>query len=144
MSGIVSPSLLGSGSSTHSSTSEEDSSSFHNALQDDVEQNVLAEPAHTTTTPQQHADFWFSDGSVVLLAQDTMFRVHKTFLSRHSIIFRDMFALPQPSSPSTSKAVESAVSLELAAEEAEGRAVVRLHDSAEDVASLLYALYDGP
>lgn len=144
MSGIVSPSLLGSGSSTHSSTSEEDSSSFHNALQDDLEQNAQTDPMPTSTAPRQHADFWFIDGSVVLLAQDMMFRVHKTFLSRHSVIFRDMFALPQPSSPLTSNASDPAVSVELAVDEAEGCAVVRLHDSAEDVASLLYALYDGP
>ena len=87
-------------------------------------------------TPKRHSDFWFSDGSVVLLAHDTLFRVHKTFLSRHSLVFRDMFTLPQPST--------SASTIVSSEDEIDGCPVVDLHDSPNDVSSLLYALYDGP
>ena len=46
------------------------------------------------TLAQRHDDLWLSDGSVVLAAEDTLFKVHKSQLSRHSVIFRDMFTLP--------------------------------------------------
>ncbi|EJD07217.1 uncharacterized protein FOMMEDRAFT_24647 [Fomitiporia mediterranea MF3/22] len=115
----------------------------------------------------RHSEFWFSDGSVVLLANDVLFRVHKSFLARHSLVFRDVFSLPQPSavleenlsptmgcSEKTSGSWTSLSTLpedllsDLAADNGEatldGCPVVPLHDSPDDVASLLYALYDGP
>jgi hypothetical protein len=84
----------------------------------------------------RHADLWFCDGSVILQADSTLFRVHKSQLSRHSAIFSDMFTLPQPPVMTTHAT--------LADETYEGCPVVELHDSAEDVANLLLALYDGP
>ncbi|KAH9973429.1 hypothetical protein BGW80DRAFT_1437193 [Lactifluus volemus] len=83
----------------------------------------------------KHADLWFCDGSVILQADSTLFRVHKSQLSRRSVIFSDMFTLPQP--VTTTHAT-------LADETYEGCPNVKLHDSAEDVANLLLALYDGP
>lgn len=79
----------------------------------------------------RHDDLWLSDGSVVLVAEDTLFKVHKSQLSRHSVVFRDMFAMPQ---------LEGAGRMETL----DGCDVVRLHDSAQDIESLLRALYDGP
>ncbi|KAH7101476.1 hypothetical protein BKA62DRAFT_743293 [Auriculariales sp. MPI-PUGE-AT-0066] len=76
---------------------------------------------------------WLSDGSVILATHDMLFRVHKSQLARHSVVFRDMFAMPAPvctSPPST--------------EPLEGCDVVHLHDAWQDVESLLHALYDGP
>jgi len=78
---------------------------------------------------RQHDDMWLSDGSVVLAAEDTLFKVHKSQLARHSVAFRDMFALSSPAR---------------AGERVDGCDVVRLHDSWQDVESLLRALYDGP
>src|ERR1700733_3943841 len=34
-----------------------------------------------------HPTFWFDDGSVVLRVQDHLFKVHRSFLSRHSSFF---------------------------------------------------------
>jgi hypothetical protein len=93
----------------------------------------------------RHADLWFSDGSVILKAEDTLFRVHISQLSRHSAFFRDLFSLPQPPhsgrnrslSTSSSKSVLDGTVLD-------GCPVVYLHDTAEDVGNLLTALYDGP
>jgi len=84
----------------------------------------------------KHADLWFCDGSVVLQAESVLFRVHKSQLSRRSVIFSDMFTLPQPPVITTHAT--------LADETYEGCPVIKLHDSAEDVANLLLALYDGP
>ncbi|PIL26295.1 hypothetical protein GSI_12051 [Ganoderma sinense ZZ0214-1] len=41
-------------------------------------------------------EFWFEDGSVVLIAQNVGFRVYKRLLAEHSPFFRDLFAIPQP------------------------------------------------
>ncbi|KAI0640936.1 hypothetical protein C8Q79DRAFT_920658 [Trametes meyenii] len=42
-------------------------------------------------------EFWFEDGSIVLVAQGgTAFRVYKRILAEHSPFFRDMFQIPQP------------------------------------------------
>jgi hypothetical protein len=90
----------------------------------------------STGGPAQHIELWFSDGSVVLQAESTLFRVHKSQLARRSVVFSDMFTLPQPV-VSTSHATFSDESYE-------GCPVVRLHDTAADVANLLLALYDGP
>ncbi|KAJ6607518.1 hypothetical protein B0H10DRAFT_1817981 [Mycena sp. CBHHK59/15] len=91
----------------------------------------------------QHPDLWFPDGSVICQAERTLFRVHISQLSRHSALFRDIFTLPQPSRPvslsSFDTLEDSRVMLDC-----ENCPVVFLHDKAEDVASLLAALYDGP
>ncbi|KAF7370395.1 BTB domain-containing protein [Mycena sanguinolenta] len=70
--------------------------------------------------------FWFIDGSVVLQAENTQFRVHFGVLARHSTIFRDMQGLPQPSDEPT----------------VDGCPVVKLQDDPMDVEYLLESLYD--
>ncbi|KAF8802134.1 hypothetical protein BYT27DRAFT_7244823 [Phlegmacium glaucopus] len=42
------------------------------------------------------SNFWFEDGNIVLQAEHTQFRIHRSFLSMHSPIFRDMFACSKP------------------------------------------------
>ncbi|KAJ7620602.1 hypothetical protein DFH06DRAFT_1285706 [Mycena polygramma] len=72
------------------------------------------------------SDIWHDDGSVVLQAESTQFRIHWGVLSLHSAFFRDMRALPQPvDQPSI-----------------EGCPVIELHDSAGDLKHLLHALYN--
>ncbi|KAJ6519063.1 hypothetical protein C8R45DRAFT_807261 [Mycena sanguinolenta] len=78
------------------------------------------------TAPKKHAEFWFSDGSVVLQAGNTQFRVHWSLLARHSAIFRDMQGLPQPADEPT----------------IDGCPVVKLPDDPSDVELLLKGLYD--
>ncbi|KAJ7794538.1 hypothetical protein B0H14DRAFT_2392468 [Mycena olivaceomarginata] len=43
------------------------------------------------------SEIWYEDGSVVLQAQDTQFRVHWGVLAQQSSFFRDIQDLPQPS-----------------------------------------------
>ncbi|KAJ7223084.1 hypothetical protein GGX14DRAFT_352018 [Mycena pura] len=80
-----------------------------------------------TEEPQiTRSEVWHDDGSVVLQAENTQFRVHWSVLSLHSSFFREMRALPQPpDQPSV-----------------EGCPVIRLHDSSADVQYLLDALYN--
>ncbi|KAJ6589884.1 hypothetical protein DFH09DRAFT_1027021 [Mycena vulgaris] len=71
-------------------------------------------------------DVWYEDGSVVLQAQDTQFRVHWGVLAQHSPFFRDMKSLPQPpDQPSL-----------------EGCPIVEIPDSSLDFEHLLKALYN--
>lgn len=79
----------------------------------------------------RHKELWFTDGSVVLRAENVLFRVHMSQLSRRSLLFRDMFALPQGPCGDADKSIE-------------GCPVIELHDSPEDLSNLLIALYDGP
>jgi len=84
------------------------------------------------TSPVSHElrrdeDFWFLDGNIVLLVQDTAFRVHRGVLSHHSEVFRDLFAVPQP----------------LNQERIDDCAVVRLHDDPKEVRYLLRVFYGG-
>lgn len=71
-------------------------------------------------------DFWLSDGNIVLVVQTRAFRVHKSVLSRSSDVFRDVFALSQPSN----------------FEQFEGYPMISLSDQAVEVRHLLHALYD--
>lgn len=44
----------------------------------------------------QSTRYWFKDGSVVLLVQNTLYKVHKSILSRTGDRFGDIFAAPLP------------------------------------------------
>ncbi|KZT29590.1 hypothetical protein NEOLEDRAFT_1128399 [Neolentinus lepideus HHB14362 ss-1] len=72
-------------------------------------------------------DIWFSDGNTMLIAGRARFKVHSSQLERHSEVFRDMFALPQPPCQET----------------IDGCLPVVLYDSPSDLLFLLRALYDG-
>ena len=64
--------------------------------------------------------FWFEDGNVVLVAQDTGFKVYKGLLAAQSPVFGDVFG-----------------SASHAEEEFDGCPVVRLSDSPDDLRVLL-------
>ncbi|KAI0750312.1 hypothetical protein C8Q80DRAFT_1102077 [Daedaleopsis nitida] len=76
---------------------------------------------------QRDAEVWFDDGNVVVVAEHSAFRCHKSILSSHSVVFKDLFAVPQPPSlPSESTCP-----------------VVRVSDSSQDCRELLRAIYGG-
>lgn len=75
-------------------------------------------------------DLWLEDGNVVIVAQDTAFRVHRGLLSRHSEVFSGLFTLAQPDDQALT-------------ERYDGCPVVRVPDSSHDFRHLLRALYDG-
>ncbi|RPD53663.1 hypothetical protein L227DRAFT_384391 [Lentinus tigrinus ALCF2SS1-6] len=53
---------------------------------------------------QRDEEFWFEDGSVILVARNVEFRVYMRVLADHSPVFADMFSLPQPKSAATDRA----------------------------------------
>ncbi|TFY66287.1 hypothetical protein EVG20_g4798 [Dentipellis fragilis] len=80
---------------------------------------------------KRHPDFWFDDGSIILLASSTdAFRVHRTVLARCSEIFRDMLLVGDPGPGAESEGM------------IEGCPVVRLPDDVADICRLLKAIYD--
>ncbi|KAJ7502964.1 hypothetical protein B0H11DRAFT_2274382 [Mycena galericulata] len=71
------------------------------------------------------SNVWYKDGSVVLQAQNTQFRVHWGVLAQNSSFFHDMQELPQPPDQPN----------------VDGCPIVELSDTTEDVEYLLKALY---
>lgn len=126
----------------------------HQPVNETVEQSVplhatpdtpsASDTSQDTSEPvlRRHKELWFSDGSIILRAQDVLFRVHMSQLSRRSLLFHDMFTLPQapfhpPGSSSHGQSQD-------ANDMIEGCPVIELFDNAEDLSNLLFALYDGP
>ncbi|KAF8146874.1 hypothetical protein K438DRAFT_1868531, partial [Mycena galopus ATCC 62051] len=75
--------------------------------------------------PVTRSNIWYDDGSVVLQAVNTQFRVHWGILAQHSPFFRRMRGLPQP----------------LEQPSVEGCPVIELPDDPVDVEFILKALY---
>ncbi|KIM44193.1 hypothetical protein M413DRAFT_376605 [Hebeloma cylindrosporum] len=73
--------------------------------------------------------FWFDDGNVILQAESTQFRVHRSLLSLHSNLFRDMFSMPQPTDTTTIP-------------HADGCPVISLADKASDLEYVLSIFYE--
>ncbi|KAJ6452458.1 hypothetical protein C8R45DRAFT_1040702 [Mycena sanguinolenta] len=72
---------------------------------------------------------WYSDGSVVLQAETTQFRVHASILSAGSAVFKDMFQIAQAPSNAESQV--------------DGCPLIQLYDdTAHDVELVLGTLYD--
>ncbi|KAJ7610527.1 hypothetical protein FB45DRAFT_1038093 [Roridomyces roridus] len=75
------------------------------------------------------SSIWYFDGSVVLQAETTQFRVHRSILAASSAIFKDMLGVHHaPSEKETT---------------VDGEPLVQMHDDkAKDVELVLLALYD--
>ncbi|TCD60221.1 hypothetical protein EIP91_010529 [Steccherinum ochraceum] len=71
--------------------------------------------------------FWLRDGNVILVAEKIAFRVHQSVLERKSVVFQDMFGVPQPENVET----------------LEECPLVHVSDAAEDIKHMLSVLYDG-
>lgn len=98
-------------------------------LKSHIEQNPpsmdQAEDGQATETTR--SSIWFTDGSIVLHAENTQFCVHSGLLCMHSVIFRDMLTLPQG---------------DIELQKIGGLPLVHVSDEAEDMSFLLQALYD--
>ncbi|OJT07015.1 hypothetical protein TRAPUB_2145 [Trametes pubescens] len=84
----------------------------------------VPEPAPPPTLVHD-PEFWFEDGSVVLVSLNTGFRVYKRLLVEHSPFFRDLFQMPQPANAPT----------------VEGTPCVVVSDPPEQVRHLLRVLF---
>lgn len=74
----------------------------------------------------RHPEFYFSDGSVVIIVERTAFRVHQSVLARHSDVFNDMWDVPQPNRT----------------EKYDGCPMVVLSDSVNDFIDVMRVIYD--
>ncbi|KAI0776588.1 hypothetical protein BD413DRAFT_602162 [Trametes elegans] len=75
---------------------------------------------------ERSRDYWFNDGNIVLIVRDIAYKIHKSVLSRHSEVFRDLFSAP-------STAADAYF---------DGCPALCLSESPEDVGNFLKALYD--
>ncbi|XP_006462810.1 hypothetical protein AGABI2DRAFT_186668 [Agaricus bisporus var. bisporus H97] len=50
----------------------------------------------TMDPPTRDEEFYFEDGSCILLVRNRLFNLHRTILSENSAFFKQMFSLPQP------------------------------------------------
>ncbi|RPD58519.1 hypothetical protein L226DRAFT_614693 [Lentinus tigrinus ALCF2SS1-7] len=57
---------------------------------------VTLEPDKASRTRDK--DFWFEDGTIILVAGNTEFRVYRGHLARRCDVFKDMLSFPQPAS----------------------------------------------
>ena len=87
----------------------------------------MSEESLESITPDP--TIWFEDGNVVVIAQTTGFRVHKSLLSRQSDVFRDMFDMPSPPADEPQSAYDCSMA--------------RVHDTSYDMRELLKIIYCG-
>lgn len=93
-----------------------------------VNDTPIAEQLEAAPSAPVRSDIWYCDGSIIIEAERTQFRVHKGVLAEHSSVFQDIFLIPH------SKGED----LELI----EGCPIVAVTDTAIDMAHLLRALYN--
>ncbi len=77
-------------------------------------------------TPTRVEELWFSDGGLVVQAEQSLFRVSAGILAARSPVFQDMLSFTQPPD----------------AQSIEGCPVVKLLDSAADVTCFFRAIFD--
>ncbi|KAF7768621.1 hypothetical protein Agabi119p4_7864 [Agaricus bisporus var. burnettii] len=74
-------------------------------------------------------DYYYSDGSCLILIENRLlFKIHRSRLEDDSVVFRDMFSLPQPDTGNPQEFDEPII----------------LHDSVRDFRALCWALYARP
>ncbi|KAJ7079513.1 hypothetical protein C8R43DRAFT_1053099 [Mycena crocata] len=80
------------------------------------------------TSLEQVDILWFTNDTVILRADDSIFRVTQSILAARSSVFQSMFEFPRPGSDGDDLM--------------DGIPIVRLHDSAADVKAFLRAIFD--
>ncbi|RDX49028.1 hypothetical protein OH76DRAFT_1351489, partial [Lentinus brumalis] len=75
----------------------------------------------------RNGEFWYEDGTIILVARTVQFRVYKGVLADLSSVFADMFSLPQPTSSLPAGPADCPF--------------VHLEDSPEDLRHILRALF---
>ena len=81
--------------------------------------------------PGRDPDFWFEDGNVVVIADTTSFRIHRSVLARHSAVLADRLGSDHRDGHRDVTTTD-------------GCPVVRVADSARSFKGFLSLLYPGP
>lgn len=104
----------------------------------DSEDQNDTEHEYEPKTPKPHEFLWFPDGNIVLATDTHLFKVHKSVLSLHSSVFKDMFDLPGAYGSTAGRSSAGVVP-----DLYEKLPVVTLAgDDGEDVAHLLRTVYE--
>lgn len=110
---------------------------------DDTPSETSTSTITTAATATRHEDLWFRDGNIVLATHTLLFRVHKSILSLHSSVFRDMFELVGIESYANDAEGTSTARMTPGLEVYDGVPLVSLpSDEGVDVEELLLAVYD--
>ncbi|KAI0062163.1 hypothetical protein BV25DRAFT_1804764 [Artomyces pyxidatus] len=72
-----------------------------------------------------HADLWYEDGNIILATDATLFKVHRSIISRQSGVLKTITLLSEQATQSV-----------------EGCPIARLPEDSDDVAQMLYGIYD--
>ncbi|TFK79551.1 hypothetical protein K466DRAFT_668082 [Polyporus arcularius HHB13444] len=91
----------------------------------------VARKTAKTDRPRPDAHVWYADGDIVIIAQETVFRVHKSVVARHSKALECMF---QPISWGGQADLTNTF---------DGLPTVRVTDTAYDFKHFLLVVYDG-
>ncbi|KAF7329370.1 hypothetical protein MKEN_00198600 [Mycena kentingensis (nom. inval.)] len=83
----------------------------------------------TNHEPRNVDELWFSDGNIIIQAENLRFRVFKGILAARSPVFSDMMSLPAPAEPD-------------AQDSEDGCPLVRMHDSGDEATRFLKAIFD--
>ncbi|KAI1795311.1 hypothetical protein LXA43DRAFT_37645 [Ganoderma leucocontextum] len=93
-------------------------------LSDDPSSSSSSSSSTSKSQFNRHAEFWFDDGNIVLVARSVAFRIYRGLLASQSTVFSDMFASSSSSADETF----------------EGCPIVQLSESPQDLAHLLRVL----
>ena len=52
-----------------------------------------------SSTRKRDEEFWFEDGTIILIVEDIEFRIYRGLLASQFPVFKDMLSLPQPTLP---------------------------------------------
>lgn len=77
-------------------------------------------------------DIWYPDGSIVLIAEGTAFKVHTSILAQNSEVFRDMCSIANAKEDSVENPAEASYA---------GCPALSLQDAASDLEHFLKSMY---
>lgn len=90
-------------------------------------------------TRKKDAEFWFSDGTIILIVQNIEFRVYKGLLAERFPVFKDMLSFPQPATVSDPTRTGTCPIVDLAGDSArDWRNVFRLFMPKEEYRSVIF------
>ncbi|KAI0788375.1 hypothetical protein C8Q74DRAFT_1367104 [Fomes fomentarius] len=95
-----------------------------------VMDHVAGSAENPLTSIHRDSQVWFEGGNIVVVANNTAFRFHKSVLSRYSDVFRDLFCVPQPAVAGQEELMD-------------GCTVVHVSDTSHDFRVLVLAMYGG-
>ncbi|KAI0059211.1 hypothetical protein BV25DRAFT_1157099 [Artomyces pyxidatus] len=99
--------------------------------------------ARTSSALNRHPDFWHLDGSVIVRVENTLFKLHRSRLAKHSKYFAQLFA-----AKGKGKQADSGSDADVEADDApsmtDGMATYLVHETTVEDFERLLVLFDDP